>query len=105
MEKLLSVAEAADSLGVHRTRVNQLIDGGALPAIRIGKAYAIQESDLELVRERAPRGRPSKKRTADGEVSTATDAPDDGAPSPVVGKPVEVTGKKPAKKARKKGSE
>ena len=102
MEKLLSVAEAADSLGVHRTRINQLIDGGALPAIRIGKAYAIQESDLELVRERPPRGRPSKKQpTTDSEVSTTTNAADEIPAAVTVEKMVQRTGKKVTTRASK----
>jgi excisionase family DNA binding protein len=102
MEKLLSVAEAADSLGVHRTRINQLIDGGALPAIRIGKAYAIQESDLELVRERPPRGRPSKKQaTTDGEVSNAMNAVDGIRAAVTAEKMVQRTEKKMTTKASK----
>jgi excisionase family DNA binding protein len=74
MEKLLSVAEAAELLGVHRTRINQLIDKGDLAATRIGRAYVIREADLEKVRERPAPGRPpltdeekaarEKKRTA-----------------------------------------
>jgi excisionase family DNA binding protein len=59
MEKLLSVAEAAEKLGVHRTRINQLIDSGALPAARIGRAYVIREDDLEKVKHRPAPGRPT----------------------------------------------
>jgi len=46
-------------------------------------------------------GRPSKKSKADGQVSTATGAPDDGAPSAAIG---ERKRAKPAKKAPSKGS-
>jgi len=60
MEKLLSVAEVAAKLGVHRTRINQLIDSGDLPAARIGRAYVIREADLEKVRKRPAPGRPPK---------------------------------------------
>jgi len=60
MEKLLSVAEVAEKLGVHRTRINQLIDSGDLPATRIGRAYAIRETDLEKVKDRPAPGRPPK---------------------------------------------
>jgi len=60
MEKLLSVAEAALALGVHRTRINQLIESGDLPATRIGRAYAVRESDLAKVRNRPSPGRPKK---------------------------------------------
>ena len=60
MEKLLSVAEAADLLGVHRSRINQLIDSGDLPATRIGRSYVIRETDLEKVKHRPAPGRPTK---------------------------------------------
>ena len=61
MEKLLSVAEAAEKLGVHRTRINQLIDSGDLPATRIGRSYVILEADLEKVKDRPAPGRPMKE--------------------------------------------
>jgi excisionase family DNA binding protein len=61
MEKLLSVAEAAEKLGVHRTRINQLIDSGDLPAARIGRAFVIREEDLEKVKDRPAPGRPPAK--------------------------------------------
>ena len=61
MEKLLSVAEAAEMLGVHRTRINQLVDSGDLPATRIGRSYVIREADLEKVKDRPAPGRPTKE--------------------------------------------
>jgi excisionase family DNA binding protein len=64
MEKLLSVAAAAALLGVHRTRINQLIDSGDLPATRIGRSYAIREADLEKVKDRPAPGRPTKEAGA-----------------------------------------
>jgi excisionase family DNA binding protein len=64
MEKFVSVAAAAELLGVHRTRINQLIDSGALPATRIGRSYAIRESDLEKVKDRPAPGRPAKEAGA-----------------------------------------
>jgi excisionase family DNA binding protein len=64
MEKLLSVADAAVKLGVHRTRINQLIDSGDLPATRIGRAYIIREADLEKVKDRPAPGRPPKESAA-----------------------------------------
>lgn len=57
--KLLTTAEVAERLGVHRTRVNVLIKEGRLPASRFGRAYMIKESDLKLVEDRMP-GRPLK---------------------------------------------
>jgi excisionase family DNA binding protein len=64
MEKFLSVAAAAELLGLHRTRINQLIDSGALPATRIGRSYAIREFDLEKVKDRPAPGRPAKEAGA-----------------------------------------
>jgi excisionase family DNA binding protein len=64
MEKLLSVAEAAEELGMHRTRINQLIDSGDLPATRIGRSYVIREADLEKVKDRPAPGRPMKEAGA-----------------------------------------
>ncbi|MGH9762974.1 MAG: helix-turn-helix domain-containing protein [Blastocatellia bacterium] len=55
--KLITVAEAAEKLGVHRTRVNVLIKEGRLAAARYGRAYLIDEKDLPLVKDRRP-GRP-----------------------------------------------
>jgi excisionase family DNA binding protein len=58
--KLLTTAEVAERLGVHRTRVNVLIKDGRLPAQRFGRAYLVQEKDLQLVSERRV-GRPPKE--------------------------------------------
>jgi excisionase family DNA binding protein len=60
--KLLSVAEAAEKLGVSRGRVNTFISEGRLPAQRIGRSYAVKESDLSLVENRQT-GRPPKEKT------------------------------------------
>ena len=58
--KLLTTAQAAEKLGVHRTRVNVLIKQGRLPAQRYGRAFLVEEKDLVLVSER-PVGRPHKQ--------------------------------------------
>ena len=63
---MISVAEAAEKLEVHRTRINQLIDTGQLPATRIGRAYAIRVADLDLVKDRPTVGRPKKEDEASG---------------------------------------
>ena len=59
--KLLSVAEAAEKLGVTRARVNQFINEKRLPAQRIGRSFVIQENDLSLVENRKT-GRPAKNK-------------------------------------------
>jgi excisionase family DNA binding protein len=58
--KLLTTAQVAEKLGVHRTRVNVLIKEGRLPAQRFGRAFLVQEKDLALVSERSV-GRPRKQ--------------------------------------------
>ena len=60
-DKLLSVLEAATKLNISRWRINQLISNGRLPAQKVGRAYVIKETDLELVKERTP-GRPPKPK-------------------------------------------
>ena len=59
-DKLLSVKESAEILGVNRQRVQTLISEGRLPAQKIGNSYVIKESDLELVKDRKT-GRPPKE--------------------------------------------
>lgn len=66
--KLLTTAEVAERLGVHRTRVNVLIKEGRLPAQRYGRAFLVQEKDLQLVSDR-PVGRPSKVRAETNNLS------------------------------------
>ncbi len=56
---LLTVSEAAEKLGVHRSRVHVLIKQKRLPARQYGRAYLIEESDLKSVEERKT-GRPPK---------------------------------------------
>lgn len=53
----LTVAEAADALGVSPQRVRQLIAAGRLKAEKKGRDWFIEPPDLEAVRERKP-GRP-----------------------------------------------
>lgn len=61
--KFWSVAEAAARLEITRARVNQLIDAGALRAQKIGRAYAIAESDLaEFGTRERQTGRPPKAK-------------------------------------------
>ncbi len=56
---LLTTKDAAEKLGVSVRRVQALINNGNLPAQKLGRDYVIQESDLDLVKNRKP-GRPPK---------------------------------------------
>ena len=78
---MISVAEAAEKLEVHRTRINQLIDTGQLPATRIGRAYAIRVADLDLVKDRPTVGRPKKEDEASGAAAVPTAGPTPKAPA------------------------
>jgi excisionase family DNA binding protein len=57
MGKLLSTTQAAALLGVSVARVQTFIWEGRLTAIKIGRAYAIDEDDLKSVENRKT-GRP-----------------------------------------------
>jgi len=61
MNDYLTTAQAAEELGVTAARVRQLILSGSLPAKKIGRDWAIERDDLELVRERKL-GRPFQKK-------------------------------------------
>ncbi|HWQ35838.1 MAG TPA: helix-turn-helix domain-containing protein [Blastocatellia bacterium] len=61
--RFITTAEAAERLGVHRTRINVLIREGRLPAKLFGKVYLIEEEKLALVSDRKP-GRPPKAESA-----------------------------------------
>jgi excisionase family DNA binding protein len=60
-KNLVTTAEAAEILGVHQSRIYALIKAERLPAIRFGKSWIIEKSDLNLVKERKP-GRPKKDK-------------------------------------------
>lgn len=60
----VSVAEAAEILGVHRQRIHQRIRDGSLPAERVGRQWSIEEADLAPVRHRKEPGRPLSSRSA-----------------------------------------
>ncbi len=59
--KMLSCKQAGKILKVHDSRVRVLIRTGRLPAQMIGRTYAINSADLELVKDRKP-GRPKKQK-------------------------------------------
>jgi excisionase family DNA binding protein len=59
--KLLSTKEAAERLGVSTVRVRQLIHDDKLKAVRVGRDYAIRETDLHKVKVYGTVGRPRKE--------------------------------------------
>ncbi|GAB1642816.1 hypothetical protein [Krasilnikovia sp. MM14-A1259] len=68
----ISVAEAADRLGVGVARVHQRIADGSLPAERIGSQWVIGEAALVPVAESRP-GRPLSRRSAWAVVALSED--------------------------------
>jgi excisionase family DNA binding protein len=52
--------EAAEILGVHRTRINQLIDEGKLSGTKIGHSLVFDRRDVERLAETLKKG--NKKR-------------------------------------------
>ncbi len=57
MMALITTNQAAEKLGVHVTRIHQLIKDERLPAQKIGRDWLVEERDLALVADRKP-GRP-----------------------------------------------
>lgn len=71
---LLSVSEAAAFLAVSRQRVLQLVDAGALPAVKIGKTLALHRTAVEV--RAAETGRSTSdliQKFADDEEPTSVD--------------------------------
>lgn len=57
-DNLISVTQAAAKLGLSRKRVFEFIKDQRLPAVKVGAAYVIKETDLQLVEHRQT-GRPA----------------------------------------------
>lgn len=65
MANQMSVVEAAERLGVHPQRVHQRIRSGSLPAVKVGRQWVIQASDIQrLTASKASAGRPLSVRSA-----------------------------------------
>ncbi|HET7397536.1 MAG TPA: helix-turn-helix domain-containing protein [Intrasporangium sp.] len=60
----MSVAEAAEMLGVHSQRVHQRIREGSLAAEKIGNQWAIERDELRGMRHHAGPGRPLSAKSA-----------------------------------------
>ena len=58
---LIGTKEAAERLSLSQQRIQALIKNEQLPAQKVGRDWLIEESDLELVRERKA-GRPKKEK-------------------------------------------
>lgn len=60
-ERLYTVGEAAERMGMTRQRIHQLIKDGRLTAVGHGKLKLIPEGQLDTLQERIkPTGRPKK---------------------------------------------
>lgn len=51
-KQLITIAQAAKILGLHRTRIGVFIRSGRLPARKFGISWQIKESDLKLIGDR-----------------------------------------------------
>ena len=60
----VSVAQAAERLGVSVPRIHQCIADGSLSAERIGSQWAVDERSLLRIEERSKAGRPYSVRSA-----------------------------------------
>jgi excisionase family DNA binding protein len=85
MGKLLSTTEAAERLGITVPRVQTFIWEGRLPALRVGRSYAIDEDDLKLLENRKT-GRPSKAMTGTRKAATGRANANGGTPTKRAGK-------------------
>jgi excisionase family DNA binding protein len=45
-DRLLTVSDVASRMQIGRTRIYELLAGGDLPSVRLGRARRIRESDL-----------------------------------------------------------
>ncbi len=63
MGKLLSTTEAGARVGLSVARIQTFIWDGRLPAVKVGRSYAIDEDDLKLIANRKT-GRPPKQAAA-----------------------------------------
>jgi excisionase family DNA binding protein len=70
MGKLLSTTEAAARVGLSVARIQTFIWEKRLPALKVGRSYAIDEDDLKLLANR-PAGRPPGKQAADKATTAA----------------------------------
>ena len=73
---LLSVQEAASELGVDPSRIRALISAGDLPAVRIGRRWAIESAEIaRRLQDAGSPGRPLKPENAWGVLFLASGQP------------------------------
>ena len=60
----VSVAEAAEMLGVHLQRIHQRIRDGSLPAHKVGHQWVLDKRDLRRIRHESHAGRPLSSKSA-----------------------------------------
>ena len=69
----VSVAQAAERLGVSVPRIHQRIADGSLSAERIGSQWVVDERSLLRVQERSKAGRPYSARSAWAVIAASED--------------------------------
>jgi excisionase family DNA binding protein len=72
----VSVAQAAERLGVSVPRIHQRIADGSLSAERIGSQWVVDERSLLRIQERSKAGRPYSARSAWAVIAASEDARD-----------------------------
>lgn len=63
-DERVSVAEAAEVLGVHPQRIHQRIREGSLPAVKVGNQWSINRVDLRRLAHHSRPGRPLSSKSA-----------------------------------------
>ena len=85
MGEHFTTVEAAKALGVHRTRIWQLVKSGELPAVKVGRDWLISAATLADFKRKPP-GRPkgqNEKPLPNGEAeATEPQAPPDEGSAP-----------------------
>ncbi len=72
----VSVAQAAERLGVSVPRIHQRIADGSLSAERIGSQWVVDERSLLRIQERSKAGRPYSARSAWAVIAASEDDSD-----------------------------
>ncbi len=69
----MTLPEAAELLGVHRTRAWQYVRDGVLTSRKVGRDYVVKRDEVLRLKAHPPRrGRPPKPAPAEGTTSPAS---------------------------------